>query len=170
MPTYYFKGESTPSAFRIKKLLNKIQAIHPRITTLRASSYYHVTTQCDINQHTQKMIAQWLQASIINQLPSSSLNNTVWYVCPRPGTISPWSSKAMDIACQCQLNHLKHIEHWTCYMINSTTDTDTLEPKTRDAIQSLMYDPLIETLISEPYNTLSVEEKNHENTKKQKVS
>ena len=43
---------------------------------------------------------------------------TLLLVLPRPGTISPWSSKATDIARHCGLEVVQRIERGTAYWIN----------------------------------------------------
>ena len=40
-------------------------------------------------------------------------------VVPRPGTISPWSSKATDIAHNCGLENVLRVERGTAYYIES---------------------------------------------------
>src|SRR5262245_43843840 len=41
-------------------------------------------------------------------------------VVPRPGTISPWSSKATDIAHNCGLDAIKRIERGVLYRVGGT--------------------------------------------------
>ena len=40
-------------------------------------------------------------------------------VVPRPGTISPWSSKATDIAHNCGLNQVVRVERGTAYYVHA---------------------------------------------------
>ena len=148
--------------------MEKAQALHPKIRTLTVSCYYLVTTHYAISENSQGKIAEWLGASVTNHPPSSNKTHIFWYVLPRPGTLSPWSSKAMDIAAQCQLSDLKHIELITGYTLNAITDTPP--HATHEAIQSIFYDPLIETLTLEPLKVDTTQEITDENIKKHEVS
>jgi phosphoribosylformylglycinamidine synthase len=49
---------------------------------------------------------------------SASVVGRTFVVAPRPGTISPWSSKATDIAHICGLTALKRIERVTAYTVD----------------------------------------------------
>lgn len=52
----------------------------------------------------------------------STGSNGVVFVVPRPGTISPWSSKATDIARMCRLeSHVQRIERGVAFVLQSTT-------------------------------------------------
>jgi phosphoribosylformylglycinamidine synthase len=42
---------------------------------------------------------------------------TVFFVSPRKGTISPWSSKATDIFCNCGLDAVRRVERAVCFEI-----------------------------------------------------
>ncbi|KAF2153551.1 phosphoribosylformylglycinamidine synthase [Myriangium duriaei CBS 260.36] len=56
-------------------------------------------------------LAQTLLAAIRNPHQIADPHTAIFYVCPRPGTISPWSSKATSIAHVCGLNaHVKRVE------------------------------------------------------------
>ena len=48
---------------------------------------------------------------------SAAISGLVQVVAPRPGTISPWSSKATDIAHTCGLQKIKRIERVTAYTL-----------------------------------------------------
>jgi phosphoribosylformylglycinamidine synthase len=61
---------------------------------------------------------------------------TVLFVLPRSGTISPWSSKATDIARICLLgDHIKRIERGTLYLIKSTSPVAL--PALRNVLNSI---------------------------------
>ena len=57
-------------------------------------------------------------------------NTTTWFVQPRKGTISPWSSKATSIAQVCGFgNVVKRIERGTIFKITSDQDFDVDKAK-----------------------------------------
>ena len=46
------------------------------------------------------------------------------YTAPRPGTISPWSSKATDIVRKCHVDSVLRVERGICYAISSSAELD----------------------------------------------
>lgn len=57
---------------------------------------------------------EWLHTAPTEQ------RKDAFFVLPRPGTISPWSSKATDIAHMCNLeNHVDRIERGIAYFIET---------------------------------------------------
>ena len=54
-------------------------------------------------------------------------------VAPRPGTISPWSSKATDIAHICGLSKLKRIERAVAYYLECASPLDASQMETASA-------------------------------------
>ena len=60
---------------------------------------------------------------------------------PRPGTISPWSSKATDIVHNSGLATVKRIERGTAYYINGGIAAN------RSAIAGLLHDRMTETVL-----------------------
>lgn len=66
-----------------------------------------------MSAHENDVLAQLLQygPTLEKQRPTAH----VLYVAPRLGTLSPWSSKASDIAKNCGISHLHRIERVTAY-------------------------------------------------------
>ncbi len=52
-------------------------------------------------------------------IESHEPQGTLLFVTPRPGTISPWSSKATDIAQNCGLKQVKRLERGLAYYVES---------------------------------------------------
>ncbi len=66
-------------------------------------------------------------------------------VLPRPGTISPWASKATDIAHNCGLPAVERIERGVAYRI-STRDGAPLTAGDRAALLPLLHDRMTEAV------------------------
>ncbi|MEL0066843.1 MAG: phosphoribosylformylglycinamidine synthase, partial [Gammaproteobacteria bacterium] len=64
-------------------------------------------------------------------------------VVPRPGTISPWSSKATDIAHNCGLNKIKRMERGTAYHV----DAEHLSSDTLTAIEAELHDRMTQVVM-----------------------
>ena len=66
-------------------------------------------------------------------------------VTPRPGTISPWSSKATDIAHNCGLVKIERIERGVIYYLQDDLDDHDLV-----AVSALLHDRMTESVFSNP--------------------
>ncbi|MBL8539468.1 MAG: phosphoribosylformylglycinamidine synthase, partial [Betaproteobacteria bacterium] len=67
-------------------------------------------------------------------------------VVPRLGTLSPWSSKATDIARHCGLDAVRRIERGVAYTI-VTDAAQPLDAAQRGAIAPFLYDRMTETVL-----------------------
>ncbi|KAH6560525.1 hypothetical protein BASA60_000265 [Batrachochytrium salamandrivorans] len=69
------------------------------------------------------------------------------FVTPRPGTISPWSSKATDIASICGLgNKVQRLERATAYFVcvaNNSSNDLVLDPATFEAVKPHVHDRMM---------------------------
>ena len=63
-------------------------------------------------------------------------------VAPRFGTISPWSSKATDIAHNCGFSTVERIERVTLFGIDGLTEGDDTR-----ALDALIHDRMVETVV-----------------------
>lgn len=68
-------------------------------------------------------------------------------VVPRPGTISPWSSKATDIAHNCGFDGVARIERGTIFVIDGLGDCSAAELKLVDAC---LHDRMVESVLDSP--------------------
>lgn len=109
-------GSSAFSEFRSQALAANIGA-----KDVRGQWYHYVSLFSDINDADHKTLQQLVTYgdTWIDRLSSSS-NGRVrfFYIVPRPGTISPWSSKATSIAQVCGLgNVVRRIERGICISV-----------------------------------------------------
>ena len=108
-------GQSALSAFRLDKLLAQLQLINARISGLRARFTYFVQVSEALPQAQREHLDALLLADDeVEDFPDTA---QLIYTGPRPGTISPWSSKATDIARACHLGCVTRIERGVCYAL-----------------------------------------------------
>ncbi|KAN0064520.1 phosphoribosylformylglycinamidine synthase [Thecaphora frezii] len=73
---------------------------------------------------------------------------TVLFVLPRPGSISPWSSKATEIAKMCTLqDHVLRIERGAAFVLKSSSP---LGPNDVQSIQDLLHDRMTQFISAVP--------------------
>ena len=93
---------------------------------------------------------QWLPGEIPDQpvpslgfiLPGGTPAGETFLVVPRLGTISPWSSKATDIARNCGLAQVRRIERGTLFFVQAKERLD------RTRIAGLLHDRMTESVLA----------------------
>ena len=70
-----------------------------------------------------------------------------FYVIPRPGTISPWSSKATDIAHHCGLSDVRRIERGVHFSVE-LVESQNVDSGNNGLVESLLHDRMTEHVVS----------------------
>jgi phosphoribosylformylglycinamidine synthase len=159
-------GSPALSEFRVNKLLAELVAQVPaseeiKLTT-RFMHFIHVNGDEQLVPSEQKMLEAILsyghetdevapaEGSIDEPSAAVSLFKLV---IPRLGTISPWSSKATDIARICGLSQIGRIERGIAYTFSLTgvekSISDGLLSQLEPTITALIHDRMTETVVSE---------------------
>lgn len=102
------RGAPALSAFRHGKLIEQLSQKVPAVSGLYAEFTHFAEVDGDLSADQQQVLARLLKygPSVPVQEPSGRL----FLVVPRFGTISPWSSKASDIAHNCGLENIQRLE------------------------------------------------------------
>ena len=137
-------GAPALSAFRRRKLLATMTQIVPEVTAVVAE-YRHFA---EVSQPLSEGEKQTLEA-LMQYGPSDGvlpLSGRLLLVVPRPGTISPWSSKATDIAHNCGLKSVVRVERGIAYYIEAKVE---LTEQQWQAVGELIHDRMVETVFSD---------------------
>lgn len=105
-------GSLALSAFRQNRLLRDLKALLPRVTSVHARFMHLVDGQPDAEGH--RRLEELLH---YGDGFAARDAGELFLVVPRPGTISPWSSKATDIAHNCGVGGVHRIERATAFYI-----------------------------------------------------
>jgi len=144
MPTILrLPGRRALSDFRLDKLLQSVRATLPALRSVQTRYWHFVKLREPLSPDglaTLKRLLTYGPASSADAHPPSVL------VVPRLGTISPWSSKATDIARQCGLDAVERIERGTTFAFifdakGKFTDT------ARASVLPLIHDRMTETVL-----------------------
>ncbi|MGB9429786.1 MAG: phosphoribosylformylglycinamidine synthase [Gammaproteobacteria bacterium] len=110
-----FRGGPALSEFRIQKLLAVLRTLVPDVSGLAAEFHYFVNTSGSLSAGEERVLHELLAEGPLSakQPPSGSLLLCV----PRFGTVSPWASKATDIAHNCGLNKIRRIERGMAFYL-----------------------------------------------------
>jgi phosphoribosylformylglycinamidine synthase len=139
------RGRNALSAFRLRKLAQSVTTAVPRVSGIEAEFWHFV----QLSRELSRAEAQRLER-ILTYGPETgaiAARGELVLVIPRIGTISPWSSKATDIARHCGLEAVQRIERGTAYFI-STHEGTTLSSDQRAALVPLIHDRMTETVLS----------------------
>ncbi|MBV8783586.1 MAG: phosphoribosylformylglycinamidine synthase, partial [Gammaproteobacteria bacterium] len=111
------EGPPALSAFRTAKLLERLQALWPEVSRLAARYQHFIELSRSLTPPEQIVLEQLLIYG--PRLPYTAVEGPAltFLVLPRAGTISPWSSKATDIARVCGLEAVQRIERGIEYRI-----------------------------------------------------
>ena len=135
-------GTSALSDFRVKKLLAELQVVEPNITAVSARFIHFADIENDLNDSQTAIISQLLA---YGSLQSSTDNQgEILLVVPRSGTISPWSSKATEIAQRCGLSAVKRIERGIEY---SLMTNKPLSASVKTQLSALLHDRMTQSVL-----------------------
>lgn len=114
-------GATALSKFRVDKVLSALKALDERVVAVEARFQYAIDLVRPLTTAEHATLEQLLGPASAEP-PLGQLR----LVIPRPGTISPWSSKATDIARNCGLEAVKRIERATAYYLSARVPLDAL--------------------------------------------
>ena len=120
-------GASALSDFRTTRLLAAVTARGHAVQHLSARFVHFVQSRRDLDAAERRVLA-----ALLTYGPRSADGNDavqlaaerLIVVVPRPGTISPWSSKATDIAHVCGLDAVERIERGIAYELRAARRAD----------------------------------------------
>ena len=101
-------GSRALSDFRVSNLLNKITPHHPNVQGIQSRFVHYVWSDEALSAHDLELLNGLLAYGEAHQ--SNAFDEVTLTVVPRIGTISPWASKATDIAHNAGLTHIRRIE------------------------------------------------------------
>ncbi|HEX2668594.1 MAG TPA: phosphoribosylformylglycinamidine synthase [Gammaproteobacteria bacterium] len=109
-----FRGGPALSTFRIRILLEKLQKSLPGIGRLETQFLYFVDAEGTPGASDRALLERLLNDGMSHPAPAGG---SLVLVVPRLGTVSPWASKATDIARNCGLQKVRRIERGVAYYL-----------------------------------------------------
>ncbi|KAF1019571.1 MAG: Phosphoribosylformylglycinamidine synthase [Paracidovorax wautersii] len=143
-------GINALSSFRAQQLLPRLQAIHDKITGIHARFVHVALFDGAPDAQTEAKLAALLSYGEPYVAPTEFSDGGVILVSPRIGTVSPWASKASDIAHNCGLA-VRRIERATEYVLTFKTGLLAGKPSLTEAqraqIGALLHDRMTESVM-----------------------
>lgn len=135
-----FRGSPMLTTFRKEKLLARLRHVHLQVNNIYAEYVHFADVISELNADQQARLQHLLKygSSSVQHPPQGRL----LLVIPRLGTISPWSSKATDIAHHCDLSQIRRLERGLAYYI----DAQELTEEQWSQLAGLLHDPMTENV------------------------
>ena len=137
----FFDGGSAFSAFKSQGLLAKLQAVCPEIQSFTAHHIYLLATEQPLATADHQRMAQLLDVQ--SNPAAAAAAGVSCVVSPRMGTVSPWASKATDIARNCGFK-LRRLERLTEFHLQGLKPS--LSASVTSALQALLHDRMTESV------------------------
>ena len=109
------RGAPAFSPFRVRKLEERIEAQLGQAIGIYPEFVHFADLDQALSADERAVLDQLLRYG--PHLPEHAPEGVLVLVVPRPGTISPWSSKATDIAHNCGLAKVRRLERGTAYYL-----------------------------------------------------
>jgi phosphoribosylformylglycinamidine synthase len=142
MPILKLRGGPALSSFRLDKQNAQLAVLHPSIR-IAGNGWWHFTESDQALSATGQVALERLLDDGLGQ-KASDAKGTLLLVVPRLGTISPWSSKATDIAHSCGLAAVRRIERGLGYTLAGGKELE----RHREAVLAILHDRMTESVLA----------------------
>jgi len=149
-----FPGASALSDFRQTRLLETLTRIDPNIVGVRAQFLHFVNSTEPLSDEDSNRVHALMHYGAPFETPDERGAVETFMVVPRFGTVSPWASKATDIAHHCGLTQVRRIERGVEYTVvlkggllgTAIGGKKALLAPARDAVAAALHDRMTESV------------------------
>ena len=149
-------GSNALSAFRTQRLLQSLQEIEPAILAVGGQYLHLIHSKQELSQAEHDRLSGMLTygAPYSTQEVAGQGELVEFFVIPRFGTISPWASKATNIAHNCDMHNILRIERGIAFRLRlkagwlgSSIGAKSLSDALCAQIETLLHDRMTETVL-----------------------
>jgi phosphoribosylformylglycinamidine synthase len=140
-------GKAALSSFRLEKLRTALKATASGVTLEDTRHCYFTELSAALSAAEVILLDRLLGIDKDAGEPEIGQAQTL-LVVPRLGTISPWSSKATDIARHCALPQVTRIERGVLYYLKSKSGKHLSEAE-KQAVLPLLHDRMTESVVAD---------------------
>jgi phosphoribosylformylglycinamidine synthase len=134
-------GAPALSEFRLNKVRARLTAIAGEGLEVAARFVHFVDLDGELDEHAAAVLDSLLRYG--PQHAEVDAGGELYLVVPRPGTRSPWSSKATDIAHNCGLRSIRRIERGIAYRVRGAANTS------REPVAAVLHDRMTQVVLPE---------------------
>ena len=148
-----FPGASALSDFRQSRLIDTLGRIDANIVDVRGQYLHFVSSAEPLAREDNERIEALLHYGAPFAAGEGRGAGETFLVVPRFGTISPWASKATDIAHHCGLDHVRRIERGIEYTVTLKAGflgvgaKKGLSDEARAAVAAALHDRMTESIV-----------------------
>ena len=157
--TLTLAGAAAISPFRAQQLLESFSAAGLPVTAVQASYEHYVWTRDPLSDEDRRQIEALLDYGVGLDVSLDGRGDEsdalVLRVLPRLGTVSPWASKATDIAHNCGMGFVKRIERGVRYVLvvkHGLLGKRKLSEAELAAIAQLLHDRMTQTVVDRDFD------------------
>jgi phosphoribosylformylglycinamidine synthase len=142
-------GASAFTPARLEKRLAAVRARNPGVTGLSASFAHFVDVDGALLPEDRRVLDRLLTYGPRLNAAEGGAGGRRLLVVPRLGTISPWSSKATDIARICGLQQVRRIERGIWYTVRGDVADEA-------GLRRALHDRMTESVLAEPHEAAAL--------------
>ncbi|MFM7484726.1 MAG: phosphoribosylformylglycinamidine synthase, partial [Burkholderiaceae bacterium] len=144
-------GSNALSAFRVQRLLTQLKEIESAISAVSGRFLHFVDSAIALAEQDTQQLSAMLN---YGEPFEGQIEGEQFIVLPRFGTISPWASKATDIAHNCGMAQIHRIERGIAYGVQLKSGllskAKALDSDKANAVAALLHDRMTETVVRKP--------------------
>ena len=144
-PILSLRGAPALSPFRRDKLLAEMRTRVPTVANVTALYWHFAALEGELRTNEQTVLARLLTYGPKADAQAKP-DGELLLVVPRLGTISPWSTKATDIAHCCGLKQIRRIERGVAWYFTKTDGSPLTAPE-REELVPLIHDRMVENVL-----------------------
>ena len=138
------RGKQALSAFRLDKLRSDLEAASPHIDQVNAEYVYFIDLEAPLDEAGRRKLMALVDGS--DGPVDDSRPGRLFLTIPRLGTISPWSSKATDIAWICGIPQVRRVERGIAYYV-TRRGGDHFAGGEMEALARVLHDRMTEVVV-----------------------
>ncbi|MEN9466001.1 MAG: hypothetical protein RL081_2 [Pseudomonadota bacterium] len=150
-----FEGSNALSSFRVQQLLPALQGVHEKIAGISARFVHLVAGDSAPDAALSAQLAALLTYGDPYTGPT---DGPLIVVSPRLGTVSPWASKATDIAHNCGLavHRIERLVEYRLTLKNGLLSKTALTAEQLERVAALLHDRMTESAMLERAQALGL--------------
>jgi len=141
-------GGPALSSARLARELQRLQEVLPEVrgASARLLHFADLAAPLAARQHgvLERLLEYGPRRGLSPAEHEAESEGPLFLVVPRPGTISPWSSKATDIAHRCGLDPVRRLERGIAWRVTGAP----AEGPERAVVEALLHDRMTEAVLS----------------------
>ena len=151
----HFPGSSVLSPFRREQLLKRFADLGLPVADISGQYEHYVWLESPLDEEGHERLQRLLEYGTPFEGKAADRNALVLRVFPRLGTVSPWASKASDIAHNCGLAEVRRIERGIRYSVTPTRGllgSKAINPEQLAQIAGVLHDRMTETVVDAQFD------------------